>query len=99
MVAVLNLLPLTLTTFGNHEFDVTEDQFKKRTTESQFGYVSSNVQNAQGALFPKVEENRIQIIGEGAKKVRIGYFGLTIPSNPKPYVKYTDVMAAAEKQV
>ncbi len=99
MVAVLNALPLYLTTFGNHEFDVTEDQFKKRMDESKFGWVSSNVQNAQGSLFPRVEETRIQVIGDGAKKVRVGYFGLTIPSNPKPYVKYTDFMAAAEKQV
>lgn len=99
MVAILNALPLTLTTFGNHEFDVNEQQFAKRLDESKFGYISSNVQNAQGGLFPKVEESRIQVIGDGAKKVRVGYFGLTIPSNPKPWVKYTDVMEMAKKQV
>lgn len=99
MVAILNLLPLTLATFGNHEFDVTEGQFKKRLDESTFGWISSNTLSAQDQLFPKVAENRIQVIGDGTKKVRVGYFGLTIPSNPKPYVKYTDVMATAEKQV
>lgn len=99
MVAILNIVPLWLTTFGNHEFDVSEDQFRQRVAESQFGYVASNVLNPQDQLFPKTEAFRIQTITSGARQVRVGYFGLTIPSNPKPYVKYTDFMEAAEKQV
>jgi len=99
MVAMLNAIPLYLATFGNHEFDINETQFGQRMQESQFGWVSSNVLNAQGAPFPKTEENRIQVIGSGEQKVRVGYFGVTIPSNPAKYVKYTDFMAAAEKQV
>lgn len=99
MVAMLNAIPLYLATFGNHEFDVNEAQFGQRIEESKFGWVSSNVWNLQGASFPKTELNRIQEIGTGSQKVRVGYFGVTIPSNPAKYVKYTDFMEAAEKQV
>lgn len=99
MVAILNQIPLTLATFGNHEFDVKEDQFRQRMTESQFGWVSSNCFNTQGKNFDRVEENRIQVIRDGEKIVRVGYFGVTLPSNPAGYVKYTDFLQAAEKQV
>lgn len=99
MVAILNAIPLYLATFGNHEFDVSEAQFGQRMGESKFGWVSSNVLNSQGAPFPKTEVNRIQVIESGEHKVRVGYFGVTIPSNPAKYVQYTDWMEAASKQV
>ncbi len=99
MVAMLNAIPLYLATFGNHEFDVNEAQFNQRIEESKFGWVSSNVWNAQGAPLPKTEPNRIQVIESGDQKVRVGYFGVTVPSNPAKYVTYTDFMEAAEKQV
>lgn len=99
MVAMLNAIPLYLATFGNHEFDVNEAQFNQRMQESKFGWVSSNVWNAQGAPLPKTEVNRIQVIESGDQKVRVGYFGVTIPSNPAKYVTYTDFMEATAKQV
>lgn len=99
MVAALNKIPLYMATFGNHEFDVSEAQFHQRLEESQFGWVSSNVTDAGGQAFQKVEANRIQVIESGGQRVRVGYFGLTIPSNPAKYVKYTDVMEAAAKEV
>lgn len=99
MVAVLNKVPLTVTTLGNHEFDVSEQQFHQRLAESTFDYVASNVSAAKGNPFPKVAASKIQVISDGVRTVRVGYFGLTIPSNPKPYVQYADVMKTAEAQV
>lgn len=99
MVAMLNAIPLYLATFGNHEFDISEAQFNQRMQESQFGWVSSNVWNAQGERIPKTEPHRIQVIESGDQKVRVGYFGVTIPSNPATYVKYTDFMEETAKQV
>ena len=99
MVAVLNAIPLYLATFGNHEFDVSEAQFHQRLGESKFGWVSSNVTDANGQAFQKVERNRIQVIESGGQSVRVGYFGVVLPSNPAKYVKYTDVMEEAAKQV
>lgn len=99
MVSVLNALPLNVTTFGNHEFDVSEPQFHQRLGESLFDYVASNVTGANGAPFEKVAANKIQVVTDGTRSVRVGYFGLTIPSNPKAYVQYADVMKSAEAQV
>ena len=99
MVALLNAIPMYLATFGNHEFDVSETQFHQRLEESRFGWVSSNVTDANGQPFKKVGANHIQVIESGGLTVRVGYFGLTIPSNPAKYVKYTDVMDEAAKQV
>lgn len=99
MVAVMNALPVKMVTFGNHEFDVSFDQFKKRMTESNFTWLSSNVLDAQKQMFPKVNEHHVETIEKGGAKLRIGFFGLTIPSNPKDYVSYVDFLQAAEKQV
>jgi len=99
MVAVMNALPVRFVTFGNHEFDVSFDQLKKRMEESRFTWVSSNVLDAQNQMFPKVNASHIETIQKGGAKVRVGFFGLTIPSNPKDYVRYTDFLAAAELQV
>lgn len=99
MVAVLNTIPLSLTTLGNHEFDVSEAQFHQRLAESRFEYVASNVAAADGAPFAKIQSSKIQVVSDGVRSLRVGYFGLTIPSNPKPYVRYADVMETAAAQV
>ena len=99
MVAVLNAVPLYLATFGNHEFDVSEAQFHQRLQESRFGWVSSNVTDANGQAFQEVERSRIQVIESGGQSVRVGYFGVVLPSNPAKYVKYTDFMEEAANQV
>ncbi len=99
MVACMNAIPVKYVTFGNHEFDVTEDQFKKRMDESQFTWVSSNVLDTKGQLFSKTSESKIEVYKTAEGEVRVGYFGLTINSNPAKYVQYTDPMQAARKQV
>ncbi|MEQ1824173.1 MAG: bifunctional metallophosphatase/5'-nucleotidase [Fimbriimonadaceae bacterium] len=99
MVACMNAIPVKYVTFGNHEFDVNEEQFKKRMGESQFTWVSSNVTNLQKELFPKTSENKIEIYTSPEGQVRVGYFGITINSNPSKYVSYSDYFEAAKKQV
>src|SRR5215831_3069796 len=46
MVDVLNATGLQWATFGNHEFDLTEEQFRARLTQATFRLVSSNVTDA-----------------------------------------------------
>jgi 5'-nucleotidase / UDP-sugar diphosphatase len=99
MVAALNMIPVTIATFGNHEFDPSYELFKKRMAESKFAYVSSNVLDANKKPFPGVQESIVKTISTSAGDVRIGFLGLTIPSNPKDYVSYADVMDSAKKQV
>src|SRR3954470_24168903 len=52
MIAVLNLVGVDWATFGNHEFDIPEAALRARLAESTFRLVSSNVTDANGALFP-----------------------------------------------
>jgi 5'-nucleotidase len=99
-VGVMNAVGLDFMTFGNHEFDLNEEQFLKRLEESQFTWLASNVFDAKGQPFPGVGQNYIfSVAGQNGQEVRIGLFGLTISSNPKDYVTYADPFKAAAEQV
>jgi 5'-nucleotidase/UDP-sugar diphosphatase len=100
MVHVMNLLGLDFATFGNHEFDLHEADFLQRLHESTALWITSNVSDAQGKLFPKTQPNHIVTVpGEEGAAVKVGLFGLTIDSNPKPYVQYTHYLDAAKTQI
>lgn len=100
MVDVMNHLGLDFATFGNHEFDLKEKQFYQRLSESQTTWISSNVLDKSGRSFPNVQSSHIFTVrGQNNKQVKVGIFGLTINSNPKPYVQYQDVMESAKAQV
>lgn len=99
MVAVLNALGIDYATFGNHEFDVTREQFYQRMEESQFNWVSSNVFDEANKAFPKVELNKtLAFKNNTGDTFKIGLFGLTLDSNKKDYVTYTDALSVADKQ-
>lgn len=100
MIASLNAMGLDYATFGNHEFDINAQQLNERLKESNFKWFSSNVTTKEGEAFPGVTLNHIiNVKGDGGKTVRVGLIGLTLDSNPASYVKYTDPIAAAQKQV
>jgi len=100
MVAVLNAVGLDYATFGNHEFDVDEDQFGQRLSESEFTYISSNVFDANQRAFPGVQSHElIKIPGRPGDTLRVGIVGVTVGSNPKDYVRYTDPVEAVRAQV
>jgi 5'-nucleotidase / UDP-sugar diphosphatase len=100
MVAVLNALGLDYSTFGNHEFDLKAAQLQQRLKESKFTWISSNVMQATGQPFDGVPPHVILTVpGEGDTFIRVGLFGLTLASNQKSYVAYTDYLQAAEQQV
>lgn len=100
MVAALNALGLDFATFGNHEFDISKEQFYQRLSESRFMYVSNNVFDEDGKPFPGVQTDVvIKVPGQPGDTLRIGLVGVTIDSNPKDYVHYTDAVEEAKKQV
>ena len=100
MVDVMNILGLDYATFGNHEFDLTQERLLQRLAESKFKWVSSNVTQAGGEPFPNVPPNvTFTAKNEDGKEVRVGLFGLTLGSNPAAYVAYKDPVAEAEAQV
>lgn len=99
-VGVMNVLGLDFMTFGNHEFDLNQELFLKRLGESKFTWFSSNVADAAGQPFPGVAKNHLfSVTAPNGQAVRIALFGLTLGSNPKDYVTYTDPFAAAAEQV
>jgi len=101
MVDVLNHFALDYATFGNHEFDIKENQFNQRIKEAKFTWVSSNVFAADGHPFAGVKQNLIIPIHDrkSGKTFRIGMFGLTLPINQPGYVRYSDPLTAAHDQI
>ena len=98
-VAVLNLLGVQWATFGNHEFDIAEAAFRTRLTEIKFGLVSSNVTAADGTPFPGVPTSVVQTVAAGGRTIRIGFIGLTIDFNRRPWVKYEAPAESARREV
>jgi 5'-nucleotidase / UDP-sugar diphosphatase len=99
MVAVLNAMGLDLVTFGNHEFDLKEDQLLARLAESRFRWTSANVTRASGGPFPGVSHHDILLASGPGGEVRIGVVGVTLASNPQAFVSYADPLASFRKAV
>lgn len=109
MVESLNAAGMDLAVFGNHEFDITEDEFQQRLNESQFQWVSSNSfhKKANGTVpFSKTvgivnqpfpETYFISVKDKDGTSARIGFIGITLPFNKADYVSYTDPITTAER--
>lgn len=109
MVESLNAAGLDLAVFGNHEFDIKEDELQERINESTFKWIASNTfhQTKSGVTpflkttssgpeaFPETYIMEIQ--DEDGTKAKIGFMGLTLPFNKTEYVTYTDHFEVAEK--
>lgn len=99
MIAVMNTLGLDYATFGNHEFDLSENQFYKRLEESNFRWFSSNVLNKYGNPFIGVDKYIIfEVQGEEGAVIKVGLVGLTTSLNKKEYVSYNEALEEAAKQ-
>ncbi len=101
MVDVLNHLELDYATFGNHEFDIKDNQFNQRMQEAKFTWVSSNVLAANGQPYEGVKQNLVIPVTDkkSGKTFRIGMLGLTLAANNPGYVRYSDPLTAASEQI
>lgn len=99
MVAVLNALGLDLVTFGNHEFDLKEDQLLARLSESRFRWTSANATRASGGAFPNVTPHAVLTAQGRGGAIRIGVVGVVLDSNPAGYVTYADPLATFRQEV
>jgi len=100
MVSVMNAIGLDFATFGNHEFDLTKEQFYQRLDESGFTWLSSNVLDESGRAFRGVPSSIIlPVTGAEGSIINVGLIGVTIDSNPKDYVIYRDAIASMQKEV
>jgi 5'-nucleotidase len=99
MVAVLNAVGLDWATLGNHEFDISERQFRARLGESRFRYVISNVTDTLGAHFPGTVPWAIVRVPLAGRDVRLGLVGSVLPANKAPWVRYSDPYEAVRQAV
>ncbi|CAF3710979.1 unnamed protein product [Rotaria sordida] len=82
MVASMNTLGIDFVTFGNHEFDLNENDLITRINESKFTWISTNVfKRGSNQSFPLTIPYKILSID----KINILLIGLTIDID-KPYV-------------
>ncbi len=111
MVEALNVAGLQVATFGNHEFDLKEEELQARLNESGFLWVATNVRHM---VHGKPEPFYKEVGGEKRQlptafiwevkdadgtTANIGLFGVTINSNPKDWVYYLDPFQSAQEAV
>ena len=109
MVESLNSAGLDLAVFGNHEFDIKEDELQDRINESTFKWIASNTfHQTKSGVAPFVKTNSsgqesfpetyiMDVQDKDGTKAKIGFIGLTLPFNKAEYVSYTDELDVAEK--
>lgn len=108
MVEAMNDAGVDLAIFGNHEFDINENELLSRINESRFKWISSNTfhQTANGVVpfaktlagtaEPFAKTYIMTVRDADGTTARIGFMGLTLPFNNAGYVNYTDLFATAQ---
>lgn len=114
MVDVMNVTGIDLVTFGNHEFDLDEEDIQKRIDESDFQWVSSNVlHNKKNKLKPfyknknekrkkkeKIPETIIKtFIDEDGTSLTVGFFGVTLDVKQQPFLAYEEPIQRSKAMV
>lgn len=107
MVEVMNACGVELVTFGNHEFDVKEKELQERLNESDFTWLATSVKHQIGdqvESFYKMKNGEKEFVPDDfifdikdadGTRLKIGFFGPTIASNPQDWVAYEDVFEAS----
>ncbi len=103
MVDVMNAMDFDLVTFGNHEFDLSEEDLQKRLNESKFKWTSANVRHVtengiepfttkwELSNMPTSDFSTFTAVDTDGNEMKFGVFGVTLNSNPQDYVSYGDV--------
>lgn len=106
MVETMNAAGMDLAIFGNHEFDIKEQELQERINESRFQWISSNTfHQQQNKLLPFVRNATDSFPVTFIKTVtdadgttaRIGFIALTLPFNKAAYVGYAPVLNTAKE--
>jgi len=109
MVEAMNTVGFDLVTFGNHEFDLSKNELQQRLNESNFTWTSANArQKISGETYPFYKERNgikefvsdthiIEAKDADGTTIKIGFFSVMLPSNPKNYVAYTNMFEQAKR--
>lgn len=107
MIEVMNAMNFDLVAFGNHEFDLSQQDLQKRLNESSFPWISANVKlktkNKSISFYKERNGDKIPIkklfvkefIDEDGTSIKVGFISVCIPSNPKDYVEYGNMFVKA----
>jgi 2',3'-cyclic-nucleotide 2'-phosphodiesterase (5'-nucleotidase family) len=109
MIESMNSAGMDLAVFGNHEFDIKENELQDRINESTFNWVSSNTfhktkagvgpfyKTVGGTNIPFPETYIMNVKDADGTTAKIGFIGITLPFNKADYVTYTDPLQTAQK--
>jgi 5'-nucleotidase/UDP-sugar diphosphatase len=86
MVEAFNSARLDYGTLGNHEFDVSPEEFTARLGESRFRWLSANCGFGDGTPFPGVRGWDTVTVGG----TRVGLVGTTVLAEYRSWVRCTD---------
>ncbi len=107
MVEAMNAAGMDIAVFGNHEFDISEEDLQSRINESSFSWIASNsFHQTNTGIIPFVKSDAtgnhnipasyiMNVKDADGTAARIGFIGINIPFNKAPYVSYTDPIATA----
>lgn len=109
MIDAMNAAGMNLAIFGNHEFDISENELQERLNESNFQWVASNAfhkisgkempfektHNGVTSILPKTYI--MQLKDADGTTVKVGFIGLTLPFNKASYVTYSDPLTTAKQ--
>ncbi len=105
MVEAMSAAGVDLVTFGNHEFDIRENELQERINESGFQWISSNVYHKKGnSFYPFTKTNGqpfprtmiMELQDEDGTKAKIGFIAVCLPFNRADYVHYEDPITTAK---
>lgn len=111
MIDAMNTAGFDLAVFGNHEFDIRENELQERINESSFSWVSSNTFHMVNGHAVPFQRNNVSGVYEfppyiirtftdkDGTSARIAFIGLTLPFNKSPYVTYTDIRNTTGKYI
>ena len=105
MVEAMNAAGMDFAIFGNHEFDIRENELLDRINESNFQWISSNAFHKTGSgIVPFSYRNTpipktfvLHIKDADGTTAKIGFIGLVLPFNKADYVSYTPTLDAAKE--
>ncbi len=109
MIESMNAAGMDIAVFGNHEFDINEKELQERINESGFLWVSSNTfHKVKDSIMPFTRTNVpiatpfpekyiMTVKDKDGTNARIGFFGITLPSNPAEFVSYKDPLSTAKQ--
>lgn len=105
MIDALNVAGTDFACFGNHEFDIREQELLDRIDESKFRWVASNsFHKIRDSIRPFRRKNGeeiprtivIDVEDADGTRAKIGFIGICLPFNRADYVYYVDALVAAK---